>query len=238
MTFDTKRLGPLSLILVLGLAVASPARAKEEGADTDTRSSAEKAADEARAAEPADGSGKNAEGAQSGRQKTAKTAGKGSSESTAGKFLLAALGSWGSSAPTRGGLGLRADLELSPDLYVGFLGQYFFGNSQETAGLGDRITQKHNLIVAEPEVAYDVAVATDFSMRPYLGVGIGIPMSERCSSGECNADTSLAVALNPGLTGLYHLAPLVLGVDFRYLIVIAEANTSAMVASAVVGLSF
>jgi len=236
MTCEPRKLTFTSLLCALVLATAAPAWAADgDDGEGDSEGDSKEQKEDTSESEGSDDS--SAEKAKSGKKqasgkKTAKV------EDPPKQLFLAALASYGTSASTRGGLGLRGALELMPDLFLGVTAQYFFGSTSERNELGSTSSVSRQITLVSPDVAYNVQATADVAMRPNIGLGLMIPSTEHCSDGDCTTDTAVRVALSPGLTGLYMAPPFVLGVDFRYLVAISQANTSGMLASGVVGLQF
>ncbi len=238
MTFEPRKLTLTSLLSALVLATAAPAWAAdgEDGeGDSEREPDSKERKDDASESEGSDDT--SAEKAKSEKKrgagkKTAKV------EDPPKQILVAALASYGTSASTRGGLGLRGALEFMPDLFLGVTAQYFFGSTSERNQFDSTSSVSRQITLVSPDVAYNVQATADVAMRPNLGLGLMIPSTEHCSDGDCSTDTAVRVALSPGLTGLYMAPPFVLGVDFRYLVAISQANTSGMLASGVVGIQF
>ncbi|HWA78631.1 MAG TPA: outer membrane beta-barrel protein, partial [Polyangiaceae bacterium] len=66
------------------------------------------------------------------------------------------------------GLGIEGGYTLPNAVYVGGLFEYFFGDSQELAG----IKVKGNLWQAMAEAGYDIGLTPLFVLRPKIGAGI------------------------------------------------------------------
>jgi hypothetical protein len=135
------------------------------------------------------------------------------------------------------GLGLapQGGYTLGPGIYLGGRFDYFFGGSDEAAGLEVSLNIYQFLF----EAGYDVGLTPNMVLRPKLGVGLGWGSAEACMDGVCADDESdTELALSPGANFLVELDPVYLNFDARYNAVMSDPEAiEAFVIGAGVGLT-
>jgi len=116
------------------------------------------------------------------------------------------------------GFGVRAGYTLPFKLYVGGLFQYNLGKSidlpQELGGG----SVKYRTMNLGGEVGYNFDIA-QFTLRPYLGVGVGIAGGDLRFTAPSNGNegTKVKFSLWPGVQGVYNFNDqLFAGLDVRY----------------------
>jgi hypothetical protein len=157
------------------------------------------------------------------------------------KISVGVLGSYGIRDPLNFGLGLRVGAHIASivPLYVGGIGQYFFGLKSIHRDLGDRIEASTRFMYFGAEGGVDIAATNDLMLRPMFGLGLGLQADKRSSSTSGNTvHGTLLATLTPGITGLYQIGTFFLGLDLRYLIVPSRSTTSGVIISGTAGLQF
>lgn len=260
------RFSTLLFCLPLGLCVASTTWAASDddeewketkgprsgdGADDDSDSDdkADRSSDDEDSAKKdsdEDSSDKSSEDEDSGSKRKRKRKGKAKfkadSSSSASTVSLAVLGSYGFSEALSPGVGLRGGVHLDGviPLYVGGLGEFFFGTQSVTNNFGKKTTTTRRFMYFGAEAGIDVEATKELLLRPMFGLGLGFDTNKTLSesSGD-TGDTSLHPVLTPGIVGLYSLgSTFFIGLDFRYLIIPGASATSGPVISATLGLKF
>jgi len=164
----------------------------------------------------------------------------GGSSST--KVSLALLGSYGFRDPLAPGLGLRAGAHIEGVLpfYFGAVGEYFFGTTRvkKSATFGDTDNVRR-FVYFGGEAGVDVEATSDFLIRPFMGLGLGLDTNKQCDEGQpCQGDSTLHLTITPGIVGMYQMGSIFVGLDLRYLIIPGASVTSGPVVSATIGLTF
>ncbi|HET9959501.1 MAG TPA: outer membrane beta-barrel protein [Polyangiaceae bacterium] len=130
------------------------------------------------------------------------------------------------------GLGLNGGITLPNAVYVGGVGEYFFGDKEEAGGV--KLTGNIWQLMAEG--GYDVGLGPLFVLRPKVGLGLANSRSELCLTGlGCTKDNSSDFALAPGATFLVFLPMIKLSADVRYELVFAEETGKALIWTVGVG---
>jgi hypothetical protein len=153
---------------------------------------------------------------------------------------FAALATYGFPSPQQMGLGLRGGVHIKSflPLYVGGLAEFFFGSATSNKDLGVRSTSAERFAYGGGEFGADVEAATDFTIRPYFGLGLGFDWKQVCPGGVCTNTTKLHPTLTPGIIGLYSLGVVFLGADLRYIIVPGSGTAGGAAISATAGVKF
>ncbi len=139
---------------------------------------------------------------------------------------------WGLGLGARGGV-----LTLDDQIYLGAVGEYFFGNSTSTSSsLGGRYEVTGRRIVGGGEAGFEAKLDA-VHIRPYLGLGLSVRPQDICDRGVCHGDTTIAGTLGPGATVTWHHGALFAGGDFRYVVVLGSASDSAPLLQATAGLT-
>ncbi|MGE5786822.1 MAG: hypothetical protein ACM3ZE_19675, partial [Myxococcales bacterium] len=153
---------------------------------------------------------------------------------------LAVLGSYGVPSPQGPGIGLRGGYHLimALPLYFGGVGEYFFGSKSSVTNFGETSTRTRRFMYFAAEGGVSVDALTDVTIRPYVGLGLGLNKDETCSnSSGCSGGTELNLTITPGVVGLYKIDSFFLGPDLRYIIVPGGGLASGIAISATAGLS-
>ncbi len=154
------------------------------------------------------------------------------------KFEIAALGSYGGSTFTKLGLGLRLGMDWGPKegLYLGLIGTYYSGTTQTQERLTGNAERTRGTSVVAAEAGYNVELATDFLVRPYLSPGVAIVSDKTCATGSCWNDNGAKLTISPGIQAAYLVAPFFyLGGDVRYQIIMNTSDATTAVISLTAG---
>jgi hypothetical protein len=125
------------------------------------------------------------------------------------------------------GLGVQGGYTLPNAIYAGGVFEYFFGDSQEVAG----VKVKANLWQLMAEGGYDLGLGPTFVLRPKVGAGLANLRGETCLDG-CVSDSESDLAIAPGATFLLFLPGFRLSADVRYDLVFAEKTQKALILTA------
>lgn len=129
------------------------------------------------------------------------------------------------------GLGVDGGITLPNAVYVGGNAEYFFGQTEEAAG----VKESGNIWQIMAEGGYDFGFGP-FVLRPKLGAGLARSGVELCLPGYgCAKDSSADFALAPGAKFMIMAPMLTVAVDARYEFVFADETGKALILSAGVG---
>ncbi len=139
------------------------------------------------------------------------------------------------------GVGGRAGFAFKDGLYLGgSVMEYFTGSDSQTNAIGSGnpglVTQTTTLLsthvlLAGAEMGYGIKLVDQFTLRPQLGFGDAI-----FSVSTVSPDTTHWY-LEPGVTGLVDLGPLLLGADVN-LLMISGLEQASFALDAQVGVKF
>lgn len=153
---------------------------------------------------------------------------------------FAVLGSYGVPTPQGPGIGLRGGYHLTSGLplYIGGIGEFFFGTQSVVKNFGEKSTRTNRFMYFAAEGGVTVDLVTDIAIRPYVGLGFGLNKDETCSDSDgCTGGTKLHLTITPGIVGLYKIDSFFFGPDLRYIIVPGGGLASGFAISATAGLS-
>lgn len=118
--------------------------------------------------------------------------------------------------PYNFGLGLDLGYTLGPGVYLGGEFNYFFGSSEETAG----IELSTNIMQYGVVVGYDLGLTPELVLRPQLGLGMGSAKAEvsgevaGVSFDDSTTESGLFIPIGAGI--MYSMGSWYLGGDLRY----------------------
>lgn len=116
------------------------------------------------------------------------------------------------------GLGIDLGYTLGPGVYLGGEFNYFFGGSEEAAG----IEASWNIMQYGVEVGYDIGISPELVIRPKIGVGMASTTMD--VSGEVlgvsfdDSETESGLFIPIGAGVMYSMGSWFLGGDLRYAI--------------------
>jgi opacity protein-like surface antigen len=91
------------------------------------------------------------------------------------------------------GLGVRAGYTLDPNIYVGGVFDFFFGDSDDTTVLGVQAEERTgNLWLLQGEVGYDFGLSRSLVVRPKIGLGVTQVNLEACGAPDLFGDSACA----------------------------------------------
>lgn len=129
------------------------------------------------------------------------------------------------------GLGANAGLTLPNAVYVGGVFDYFFGASQEEAG----VKATAHVWQLMGEGGYDIGLA-NLVIRPKVGAGYATTSAEVCAGDTpCLSNSSGDFALAPGVSLLLFFPRVRISTDLRYDLIFAEKTAKALILTAGVG---
>lgn len=122
------------------------------------------------------------------------------------------------------GFGGRAGYTLDFGLYVGGMGEYFLGTSDDAGG----VETSFSAWMLGGEVGYDLGVAQGLVIRPALTIALAGVTAEVCVNaaglgGGCTDGSDEEMDIGIGAQGLYNLGGLQLGAELRYMVKELEA---------------
>lgn len=130
------------------------------------------------------------------------------------------------------GLGLEGGYTLDNSIYVGGNFDYFFGEKLEDE-LG---SVEGNLWQLMAEGGYDLGLLHFFVLRPKLGLGVANWTTDACVDAlGCTKNSGSDLALAPGVKLMLFTPIINVSFDTRYVIVLSEETSKALVFSAGIG---
>jgi len=118
------------------------------------------------------------------------------------------------------GFGARAGYTLPMNLYLGGLFQYNLGASIDAP---DHSSVKGRIMNVGGEVGYNYDIVPQFTLRPYVGVGVAIAGGDIQTLDKTSPDSKTKFSLWPGVQGLYNINDQIYaGLDVRYTLVFAD----------------
>lgn len=247
----------------LGLCVANTARGasddddeewhdtkgpSSERSDSDSRKSDDKKSEDKKSEDDSEKKASKSDSEESGtsesdsseKRASGSKKGKADAPPSNSSVSFAVLGSYGTANPQNLGLGLRGGYHFTSflPLYLGGVGQYFFGSQSSSKDFGETTTRSLRFMYFAAEGGPTLDLLPDITIRPYVGVGLGLNKDETCSdSAGCSGGTKIKLTITPGVVGLYRIDSFFFGPDLRYVIVPGGGLASGFVISATAGLS-
>ena len=137
------------------------------------------------------------------------------------------------------GFGARGGYTLDFGLYVGGQFEYFFGGSEEAAG----IEISASVWQLQAEAGYDIGLGPTFALRPQLGLGLAGISAEVCiddmmGGQACGDDSETDFALSPGALAMYDVGPVFLTGELRFNMIMAEESANALFIGVGAGMPF
>lgn len=126
------------------------------------------------------------------------------------------------------GVGLRGGVTVPSSLYLGASLDYFFGESEELAG----IETSASLLQIMAHVGYDLGVGP-LTLRPGLGLGLATLEGEIGPVSESESE----FVVSPGVEASIGLGLLSVGAEARYNKIFADGDADAIVLGVGVGFS-
>jgi hypothetical protein len=142
-----------------------------------------------------------------------------------GNVALGAYMGDGDLNPYGFGLGARAGYTLEPNVYLGGLFNFFFGEEDETTvgvlGVSATARENVNAWVLQGEVGYDIAASSSIVLRPKLGLGVTQFSGEVCVEGpvvgeSCEDDSDGEVSFSLGLEAPIDLGGFFISPEARF----------------------
>jgi hypothetical protein len=120
------------------------------------------------------------------------------------------------------GIGARGGYTFRPNIYVGGVFEYFFGESESTTVLLATEESSANVWLLQAEVGYDFGVSRSLVLRPKLGLGLTRLYEEVCGTApvigrQCPVDRSRGkFTFAPGLEIPIDLSGLFIAPEVRF----------------------
>jgi outer membrane autotransporter protein len=119
------------------------------------------------------------------------------------------------------GMGARGGYTFDPNIYVGGLFDFFFGESDTTSAFGGSATASARSWIFQVEGGYDFGVTRTIVLRPKMGLGMTSITGKGCVSalglGEtCATDTDTDFTFGLGGEALFDLGPVYLAPEMRF----------------------
>lgn len=134
--------------------------------------------------------------------------------------------------PWRTGIGLEVGYTTEQAIYFGGFADYFFGEERRFDLLFDEVSVSANVWQLGAEGGYDLQLGDFVLLRPKLGLGLST-IRVATTPGSSESDSHLGIA--PGLTAMFFASSLVLSIDTRYQMVLADPMAQALILSFGIG---